>query len=605
MPRWFGEAATSSRSQLIARLLVIPFLAVLLASSLCAAQEPSSHAVINTQSGTTFAQGPANAAVTIVEFSDFECPFSGKAAPEIKHLLEANPQKIRLIFKHNPLPFHSHSSLAHEAAMAAGDQGKFWEMHDLLFVHQGQLGEADLLQYARQLKLDLAVFQHALESHAYKHMVAENLEEGRALGVGGTPTFFINGKKLVGAQSAQVFQAAIDEALGLPARVVPVPAPETDAIERVEIGNAPIRGPTAAPVTIIEFSDFQCPFCAEAVPNMQELARQYPQGIRWVFKNFPLEFHTDSLLAHKAALAAGEQGKFWEMHDLIFANQGAIKRDDLIQKASQLGLEVKKFIADLDGNKFQSILESDKAEGARLGVTGTPTFFINGKRKIGAWPLDAYKQLVEAELNSGGQNRVTAATTALSAVKPANEAIRPAPARPAKHSFSTKGPENAPVTLTWYGDLESPLSSQAAQVVAQLLATYPEKIRLTFKNLPMEFHVHAAMAHQAMLAAGAQGKFWQMQQLILTNQNKMTRDDLIAEAKTLGLNQSKFTSAIDGQLYQTVLDEDAGEARRQGVYGVPVFFINEKRIDGVQPLATFKQVIEAELAKTQTVMSGQ
>ncbi len=497
-------------------------------------------------------RGARNAPVTIIEFSDFECPFSGKVQQNIQELLRANPEKIRLLFKHSPLPFHLHSRLAHEAALAAGAQGKFWEMHDLLFANQGRLEKDDLLQYARQLSLDVESFRQALESHLYGPIVEENLEEAKGLNVTGTPTFFINGKKIVGAQSLETMKAAVDEALGLPSGPgVNPPNGNTAAgtaaalpavVEKVEIGASHIRGAEEAPVTIVEFSDFQCPFCGRALPTVQELLRRYPKGVRWVFKNFPLDFHPDSLLAHKAALAAGEQGKFWEMHDLIFANQSAIRRDDLVLQARQLGLDMSRFIADLDSSRFQTVID---------------------------------------------------------AIAPPREAKRPA-IPSLKPGVTTKGPESAPITLTWYCDLESPLSPQAARLVSEIEAGYPEKIRVVFRNLPLEFHAHAALAHQAMLAAGAQGKFWQMQQLILAGQNKMTRDDLVAHAQTLGLNRAKFIAALDGRLYQSVIDEDASEARQQGVYGVPVFFVNGKRMDGLQPLAMFRNVIDGELTKTQS-----
>jgi protein-disulfide isomerase len=527
-------------------------------------------------------------------------------------LLKANPGKVRLIFKNNPLPFHQHASLAHEAALAAGAQGKFWEMHDLLFANQEKLAQSDLLRYAQQLSLDLPSFQSALESHIYRESVEADVAEAKGLGVAGTPTFFINGRKLVGVQSVEALKAAVDQALGLSTGHVPAGSPAEGApgaatgatqpgpIEKVEIGDSPARGTSQATVTIVEFSDFQCPFCSRAVPTLQELLHEYPTGVRWVLKSFPLEFHPDSLLAHKAALAAGEQRKFWEMHDLIFANPGAIKRNDLIEKARQLGLDMKRFTTDLDSDRVQSIIQADKAEGTRLGVTGTPTFFINGKRMVGAWPLADYKKLVEAELH-GGKEKPAAALPPLVVPKETKRPTGPSPEPP----HVTKGPETAPVTITWYCDLESPLSPRAAQVVSQVMAGYPDKTRLVFKNLPMDFHPHAVLAHQALLAAGAQGKFWQMQQLILADQNRMTRDDLIADAKALGLNQAKFVAALDGRLYQSAIDEDAAEARGHGVYGVPVFFVNGKRMDGLQPLATFKQVVEAELARVQTVAAGQ
>ena len=551
------------------------------------------------------AKGTKNSPVTILEFSDFECPFSAKAAPVIDELIRTNPEKIRLVFRHNPLPFHQHSVLAHEAALASAAQGKFWEMHNLLFANQGKLTQDDLIQYATQLQLDVPSFRHALESHVYLPSIEADIEEAKGLGVTGTPTFFINGKKVVGAQGLETFKSAIDEALGVTPKAPKLNAPVVPAVLPVSAikaaARAQVRGPDQAPVTIVEFSDFQCPFCRSAIPALQELLRQYPSGVRWVFKNYPLEFHPDSLLAHKAALAAGEQGKFWEMHDLIFAHQGGIKRDDLLQRASQLGLDMKRFVADLDGNRFQTVIDEDKAEGSRLGVTGTPTFFVNGKRMVGMRPLAEYRALVEAELNVGNKSPEATAQTA-SAGALAKETIQPV--RLLKHGVTTRGPERAPITITWYGDLESSLSPQAARLLWQLRASYPEKIRVEFKNLPMEFHSHAGLAHQAMLSAGAQGKFWEMQQLILADQSKLTRDDFIADAKILGLNQAKFVTALDARLYQPIIDEDAKEAKSHGVYGVPVFFVNEKRLDGIQPLELLRDIINAELTKPQAIARG-
>lgn len=561
---------------------------------------------------TTSSKGPKDAAVTIIEFSDFECPFSAKVQAEIEELLQAHSEKVRLIFKHNPLPFHAHSMLAHEAAIAAGAQGRFWEMHDILFKHQTQLDQASLLQYANDIHLDIDSFRNALESQIYKPLVDEDLDEARGLGVNGTPTFFINGKKMVGAQSREAFEAAMNEAMGLPFKgpagqnpnllpgIGEAKPPAT--VENVEVGASPVRGPTEAPVTIVEFADFQCPFCTRAVPTIQELIRDYPKGVRWVFKNFPLDFHPDSLLAHKAALAAGEQGKFWEMHDLIFAGQGVIRRDDLIQKATQLGLDVKRFIADIDGDRFQKILADDKAEAARLGVTGTPTFFVNGRQMVGAWPLAEYKKLVESELNSG-KEKLAVAAPPVPAVVPVKEKKQPASGL--EYKAPSKGPEAAPITITWYSDLASPLTPQAALLVRQITDAYPEKTRVLFKNLPMDFHPQSFLAHQAALAAGAQGKFWEMHDLILANQRALTREDLISYAKRLGLNTTRFASSLEADDYRKIIENDLSEARGQGVFGSPAFFVNGKRLDGLQTPAVFKAVIQAELDQLTAVRTGQ
>jgi protein-disulfide isomerase len=161
------------------------------------------------------------------------------------------------------------------------------------------------------------------------------------------------------------------------------------------------RGPRDAPITIIEFSDFECSLCANAAPVIKELFQAYPAQIRYVFKHSPLPVHLNAPFAHEAALAAGDQGKFWEMHDLIFANQRTMKRDDLILTAKQLGLKMDQFVADLEGQRFNTLIDADKEEGVHLGVNATPTFFINGQMLVGAKPLSEIKRMIEDTLLKG------------------------------------------------------------------------------------------------------------------------------------------------------------------------------------------------------------
>jgi len=167
--------------------------------------------------------GEKNSAVPILEFSDLECPFSAKAAPIVNELIRANSGKVRLVFRHSPLPFHQHSVLAREAALASAAQGKFWEMHDLLFANQTKLTLDDLVRFATQLKLDLPSFPHAVESGRYLPLIQSDEEEAKGLGVAGTPTFFINIKKIVGAQALETFESVLDEALGETTQKIPFP----------------------------------------------------------------------------------------------------------------------------------------------------------------------------------------------------------------------------------------------------------------------------------------------------------------------------------------------------------------------------------------------
>ncbi len=157
--------------------------------------------------------GPANAPVTIIEFSDYECPFCSRAEATINQVKKAYEGKIRVVFRDFPLNFHQHAQKAHEAAGCAQEQGKFWEMHDKLFANQKALGIANLNTYATEIGLDMAKFETCLSSGARADEVKNDLKEGQLAGVSGTPAFFINGRFLSGAQPFDAFAAIIDEEL--------------------------------------------------------------------------------------------------------------------------------------------------------------------------------------------------------------------------------------------------------------------------------------------------------------------------------------------------------------------------------------------------------
>jgi len=158
-------------------------------------------------------RGPANAKVTIVEFSEYECPFCSKGENIIAEVLKAYPDTVRVVFRDYPLPMHANAPKAAEAAHCADDQGKFWEMHDKLFANQKALELANLKDYAKSLNLDMAKFETCLDSGQKTKIVAENQKAGSEVGVSGTPAFFINGMLLSGAQPFSAFKALIDAEL--------------------------------------------------------------------------------------------------------------------------------------------------------------------------------------------------------------------------------------------------------------------------------------------------------------------------------------------------------------------------------------------------------
>ncbi len=158
-------------------------------------------------------QGPADAPVTLVEYGDYECPYTGRAYPIVKEVQRTLGDQLRFVFRNFPLTeIHPHAELAAEAAEAAGAQGKFWEMHDLLFEHQRALDASHLPGYGSQLGLDLARFERDLAGHAYAPRVREDLVSGARSGVEGTPTFYINGRRHDGGHDAETLVRALRDA---------------------------------------------------------------------------------------------------------------------------------------------------------------------------------------------------------------------------------------------------------------------------------------------------------------------------------------------------------------------------------------------------------
>ena len=168
-------------------------------------------------------------------------------------------------------------------------------------------------------------------------------------------------------------------------------------------GDGPAWGPAGAPVTIVEFSDFQCPYCARVEPALKRLRETYGDRVRFVFRDFPLvQMHPQAAKAAEAAACAAEQGKFWELHDRLFDNQARLAVPDLKQHAAELGLDAGKFGECLDSGRRAADWQADQGEAAGYGVTGTPAFFINGRVLVGAQPYEAFAQVIDDELERAG-----------------------------------------------------------------------------------------------------------------------------------------------------------------------------------------------------------
>ena len=166
----------------------------------------------------------------------------------------------------------------------------------------------------------------------------------------------------------------------------------------VDIGGSPSRGAENAKVVLVEFSDFQCPFCGRVTPTLDEVRKNFSSDVRVVFKHLPLSMHPKAPAAHAAAEAAHLQGKFWEMHDLIFAKQGEMSPEKYVEYAKQIGLDVARFQRDVASDAVKKRVAADSAEASKLGVSGTPAFFVNGRFLSGAQPYASFEALIKEEL---------------------------------------------------------------------------------------------------------------------------------------------------------------------------------------------------------------
>ncbi|MEP6716623.1 MAG: thioredoxin domain-containing protein [Terriglobia bacterium] len=181
-------------------------------------------------------------------------------------------------------------------------------------------------------------------------------------------------------------------------RIAGEPPPLLDEPVKISIEGDPIRGPEKARMTIIEFSDFQCPFCSKAVAEAKEVMRKMPNDVRLVFKQFPLDTHSEAEFGAEASLAAQAQGKFWEMHDLLYAGFPDLSNQKIMAYAKELNLDMARFKADLASHKYRARTRAEEQQGEVAGVSGTPSFFFNGKHYNGAFEASTVVALLKKEL---------------------------------------------------------------------------------------------------------------------------------------------------------------------------------------------------------------
>jgi protein-disulfide isomerase len=600
--------------------------------------------------------GSRTAMVTMVAFSDFQCPFCGRAAKTVKQLQEEyGPETLRVVFKHYPLPFHPEARAAAEWAQGvkatAGDAA-FWTFHDLAFGQQDQLGAASYKAWAQRAGASGTAVEAGVEAHAWAKKIEADEALAKKIGVSGTPTFFIDGVVLSGAQPIDKFREVIDQELAKskaqlasgtpPARLYramvdlnfKAPKPDTEdddaapvdtATYAVPVGASPVQGPPTALVTVVEFADYQCPFCARVQPTIKTLQTQYGKDLRVVFKHDPLPFHPGAdPAAHLAVEARAQKGDagFWAAHDWLFSHQQRVaglartvkgKREPELDLAAlsafvrdmarDLGLDAAKLEDAAKTRKHRKTIDADLDLADDVKATGTPHFFVNGRRLIGAQPAEAFRPLIDEELKKA-QALVAAGTEPAKVYAKIVQGGKTAPppekksAPPVPASAPFRGAPAAPVVIQEFADFQCPFCKRAEDTLAEILAAYPGKVKIVWRHLPLSFHANAraaAMAAQEALAQKGQAGFWKMHDLLFANQDKLGRAELDGYARTVGLDMARFAAAVDGGKHEPTIKADEALAQALSVSGTPGFLVNDYFISGAQPFRTFKRAIEAAL----------
>ena len=594
-------------------------------------------------------KGPKDALVTIVEFSEFQCPFCARVLPSTKEIQDTYGDDVRIVWRNLPLSFHQNADPAAQLAMEAYAQGgsdKFWEVHDLLFANQKALGRADLENYAQQAGLDMDKVKKALDEKTHSKQIQEDTTLAAAIGARGTPNFFINGRNLRGAVPFAAFKTIIDQELatvktlqeqgvtkeqmyatitkdGLTKAAPPKPQqkpgqPDPSAVYKVPLqGNEPQKGPSDALVTIVEISDFECPFCGRVEPTLKSVQDKYGKDVRVVWMNNPLPFHKNAKPAANAALEAqaqkGDKG-FWAMHEKLFANQRALTTENLEKFAKELGLNMKKFKAAIEGDKYASTIQKQQALSSSLGARGTPAFFINGRNLRGAQPLPAFEAVIDEELKkakelvSKGTARAKVYETTIAKGATALKTA-PTPAAPdANKVYDIPKPKNAPtkgsakakVVIQEFSDFQCPFCGRVNPTMAQVMKEYGDKVEVIWRNYPLPFHKEAGPAAQASLEVFEQKgnkAFWEYHDILFANQKALSRANLEKYAAQIGgINMKAFRAALDSEKHKAAVDADIQVIAKAGArIGTPSFFINGKLLQGAQPYAAFKAAIDKEL----------
>ncbi len=557
--------------------------------------------------------GSPTADVTLVAFLDFECPFCIQSFSSLTALRDAYPEsQLRIVLKQHPLPSHEAAIPAAVAAQAvsvgAGGEAGFeftrelFERRDLSF---GALADA-----AERAGIDQEKYAELVESEETVQRVIADLKLASQLGVRGTPAFFVNGRMLTGLTEVETFRRVIDEETAQMRALVPKNSFERVYAERVSknlrsslvegllaadpetyrvpVDGSPIDGPKDALVTLVVFSDFECPYCERAENTVRALRKRYGSDLRVVFKHAPLPFHRNARPAARLSiLAQAKKGDsaFYDAATRLFARRAELGPSSFLQIGAALGLteaEIEQAtLGELPFVEAQLTRDADLVED--LEVRGTPHFFINGRRLVGAQPLETFEALIDYELSHAKSERARAGDTQDIYEFLQKDGVTPGLPERIDASVPTaerpqRGPKTARAVIHVWSDYQCPFCRKAEQMLKSFEEQRGEDFIVVWHDLPLEFHKRALPAARAGREAFRQkgnAGFWAMHRLLfgLDVSVALIEDaEIEAHAKELKLNERGLKEALGGARDATI-DADRELAIKLGIEGTPAFFV--------------------------------
>lgn len=584
--------------------------------------------------------GDPLAPVTWVVWADYESEQSAALFSQIERLrARFGPDKLRVAWRHHPLSSHEDArtlAIAAQTVFKLGGAKAFWSFTRLALANQKDFARGNLTLWAAEAGVSVAAFSLAFEAEEQAAKIDEDLALAKKLGVKSTPTSFINGTLLHGAQPEQNLAAAIEarlaeakelEGSGVPAQKIYATAveknftppgpdkapPDTTTVWSVPVGKSPVRGKPTALVTIVMFTDFECEHCRKAQKTMDALQAAYGDKLRLVAKMDPILSHPRAEPAATFALEARKQGgdtKFWEANKLLDESPDKLGDDDLWAHAATLKLDVAAVKAAVQKHSHEKELDADLDLASDLAVTGAPHFFINGRRIIGNQAQEVFQKMIDEEI-------VHAEALLAAGTKPAklydeiqkSARLPPDPERVVVPDPTSVNPEKGAkagpgvVTVQVFLDFQCPHCKGVMGTLDQLVSAYPGKLRLVFRHLPLSMHAESKIAAEASVEAFAQkgsAGFWAFAALLFADQSAaaLGKEGLLKSAAKAGLDVPRMLTALENHTHAAEVKVDTDLASYTKITGTPAIAVGDYYVGGNRPLRVFKRAVDRAMGKS-------